>query len=239
MKLRRQRVGCLRPGQHGTMNRHDLRSDLSAVLLCVKLANTQLRRGQQHPGRGVGRVFQAFAGAKNADEHLNLVVVGRDVVIADRPVQTRAEAGARLEVVGTVAQGNTPPVIGAPAHHPLAPPAELRSFAGVRVGLARDLPAAVNRAVVETVRLVRRGHTAQRRLTWQLEHRRLGLWIEAAARLQHQHLQPRHGQRVSGLAAASAGADDDDVVGSLQLIGLNDGHGAGRKRRGVKPLPAS
>ena len=120
------------------------------------------------------------------------------------------------------------------------PPAELilRRFARLGVRLAWNVPAAVDRAIVEAVLLVRRRHTAQRCLAWELEHGDLGLHIKRATGLEHEHLHPFHRQCVSGLSAARAGADDDDIVGVSEFFCGNEGHGFGVLRmrpRGLKP----
>ena len=197
------------------------------MLLRIQFADAQLGRRQQDARRGIRRILQPFVRAEHADQHLHLVIVRRDIVIADRPVKAGAKSRARLEVVGPIAQRDAAPVIGAPAHHALPPPLELIRRFRVRIGvrLARDFPAAVDRAIVEAVLLVRRGHAPQRSLARQLKHGHLGGRIKRTARFEHEHLHAFHGQRVGRLAAARAGADDDDVVRILKCVWRDDWHG--------------
>ena len=56
---------------------------------------------------------------------------------------------------------------------------------------------------------------AQRRFGVGLEHRGFGGWLVVPARLEHEHPGAIHGQRIGGLTARGARADDDHVIGVL------------------------
>ena len=212
--------------KHGAMRRDDGNSELLRVLADQQLAGARLRRRQQHAGRGVRRVLHAVVVAVHADQHFDFVVVRRNVFVVDRPVDPEPVARVRLEIVRTVAQRDAAPVVGAAAEHARAPPPEalVLVFRGVRIRLARDLPAALDGGIVEAEFLVGRRRAAQRRLVGRVEHRRLGLGHVVAARFEHQDLRAVHRERVGRLAARCAGADDDHVVLLLQGIGFEHRH---------------
>jgi hypothetical protein len=77
----------------------------------------------------------------DADELVDAVVVGLDVVVGDRPVVAEAVEGAAPEVIGPEAQGDSSPMIGPTAVHPGAKPVELVAGCG-GVGLAVECPSA-------------------------------------------------------------------------------------------------
>jgi hypothetical protein len=79
----------------------------------------------------VGIVLEALVAAEDADQVVDAVVVGRDVLVADRPVVAQPVVRLPLEVTRAEAQRDAPPVVGAPAEHAPAPPVEAR--AGARV----------------------------------------------------------------------------------------------------------
>src|SRR6267154_2694741 len=110
------------------------------------------------------------------DQQLDLVVIGREVLVAYGPIESQPIPATRLEVVGTVAQRDSPPMIRATPQHARPPPIEAtRSrFGRAHIRLSGYLPAAVHRRVVEAKGLLRRSHTPQRRQVRGLEHGRLG-----------------------------------------------------------------
>ena len=167
------------------MDRGDVRSDLFAMLLRIQFAHSQFGRRQQHTRGGIGRVLEPFIGAEHTNQHLHLVIVGGDIIITDWPVKTRPKPRTRLEIIGTIAKRNSAPVIRASTHHALPPPAELaRSvLVRIRVRLTRNVPTAVDGAIVEPVLLVRRLFTTQGRVARQLQHCHLALHIKGAPRL--------------------------------------------------------
>jgi hypothetical protein len=106
------------------MDRDHGHAELGDVLLDVEFAGAGLRRREERAVRRVRGVLEAFVGAIDADEHLDLIVIRGDVVIADRPVKAETVTGVRLEVIGTVTERDTAPVIGATAEHAGAPPSK-------------------------------------------------------------------------------------------------------------------
>src|SRR6266853_1329770 len=131
-----------------------------------------------------------------ADQQLHLVVIGREVLVAYGPIEPQPVATVGLEVVGTIAQGDSPPVIRATPQHARPPPikATRSLFGRAHVRLSGYLPAAVHRRVVEAKGLLRRTDTPQRRQVRGLEHRRLGFGGIAAPGLEHEYLRTLHAQ---------------------------------------------
>ncbi len=184
------------------------------ALLHQVIADQGRRRRQQASRRGIGRVLQPFVGAVHADQPLDFVVVGRHILVGNRPVEPQAVAGVRLEIVRPIAQRDAAPVIGAAAQHARAPPGEssMRIARGLHIGFPGNRPAAVDRGVVESEGLFRRRGAAQGRLIRRLKHRRFLFRYVFAPRFQHEHLHAFHAQGIGSLPARGAGADDDDVV---------------------------
>ena len=163
----------------------------------------------------IRRAADALGRARYADEALSLVVVRREILVADRPVEAEAVGGLRLEVVVGHAQRDAAVVVGAPAENARSEPREVAAGRH-RVGLALQLVAAVGGAVGEAGRSARVGLTpgagaAMRHL------------IRPHVLLQVGHLQHRSGfeqehrdaeirQHLGDGAAACARAHDDDVV---------------------------
>src|SRR5260221_5584822 len=116
---------------------------------------------QEAAGRGIRGVFPTLVGTVDTDQQLDLVVIRRDVLIADGPIEAESVPALRLEVVRTVAERNAPPVIRAPAQHACPPPFKTTCvlLARPHVGFAGNLPASIHRRVVETKWLVRRIHS--------------------------------------------------------------------------------
>src|SRR6266436_436202 len=133
-----------------------------------------------------------------ADQQLDLVVIGREVLVAYGPIEPQPIPATRLEVIRTVAQRDSPPVIGATTQHARPPPIEAtRSlFARAHIGLSGYLPAAVHRRVVEAKGLLRRTDTPQRRQVRGLEHGRLGFGGISAPGLEQEYLRTLHTQRI-------------------------------------------
>src|SRR5690606_32949700 len=203
-----------RPGQHGPVHRH--RRD--AVLLRrggdQQFRNARDGRRLQDPVRGRWHVVQAGIGAADADQGFGPVVPGGDLVVLERPVRAEAIAAFSLEIMRAETQRIAAPVVGASAQHARPPPQELAAFGG-GVWLVRHLPAAAHGGIVETEVLVRRGSAHQWRVDVAPEHRRFRPRVVMAAGFQHQHLVALAGQFVSGHGAASAGADDQHVMGEI------------------------
>ena len=165
------------------------------------------RRGEKI---AVGMVAQSFLRSEHADQAIDLVVVGRHVVVGNRPVVAESVVAFRLEIVGAEAKRDAAPVIRAAAEHSRAPPVELRSF-GFRVRLAVELPAADAR-VEFTERAFFRARAATGRLIWPFHHGRILRVVPRTAGFEHHDVRTGLGEDVRGHAAARAGAHDGDVV---------------------------
>src|SRR5947208_12573799 len=203
-----RRAPVQRTRQDGETGRDAGNAELLAGLLDHQLVAAGLGRRQE---LAVGRVLNPLVRAEHADQLFGLVVVRRQVVVSDRPVETLAVAAVRLEVVRTHAQRDASPVVGAPAEHARPPPHPLVARRR-RVRLATHLPAAVHGGVKITERLVSAPGPAVRRLVVPLHH--LGLFgrVVPAPGLEHQALRAGAGQHVGGHPAAGSGADDHRVI---------------------------
>ena len=173
------------------------------------LVSARRGRGLEAP---VGRVFQALLRAEDADQFLGLVVVGRQVVIRDGPVEALAVAAVGLEIVRAHAQGDAAVVIGAAADHARAPPHEFVAGGG-GVRFAGDLPAAHQGGVVEAERLGLGAGGAVRSVVVPLEHVALLGRIVVAARLQHADLGAGEREHVGRDAASGPRPHYDHVIG--------------------------
>src|SRR5205823_10199138 len=146
-----------RPGENGLMARY--RGDPEALRPLREKQVTDQRRGrrQQTLGWRIRSVLAPLVGAVDADQQLNLVVVGRDILVTDGPVEPQPVATPGLEVVGAVAQRNPAPVIGPTPQHARPPPFEATRvlFARAHVRLSGHFPAALDRRVVKAEGLVR------------------------------------------------------------------------------------
>src|SRR6266853_474441 len=133
-----------------------------------------------------------------ADQQLDLVVIGRKVLVANGPIEPQPIPATRLEVVATVAQRDSPPVIRATPQHARPPPIEATRgrFGRAHIRLSGYLPAAIHRRVVEPKRLLRRSDTPQRRQVRGLEHGRLSFGGISASGLEHEYLRSLHAQRI-------------------------------------------
>ncbi len=163
----------------------------------------------------VGRAANLFDGAGDADELLGLVVVRREILVADRPVEPESVTGLRLEVVVGEAQRDAAVVIGASAEDARAEPREVAARRdGVR--LARELRAAIGGAVGEAgwpagVGLALRPGAAM----WHVVRPHVLLEVadvEHRARLHEQHGYAEIGEDFGNGTAAGSRANDDDVV---------------------------
>jgi len=187
-----------------------------ARLLDEQLVTTRLRRRQEDPVRIVA---QPFAAAEDPDQPVDPIVVGRDVLVADRPVIAQSVDALAPEVVGPEAERDPAPVVGAAPEHPGAEPVEAR--AGRRgVGLARDLPTPVAGVELAERALARRCAPA-RGLVDPAQHRAVAGAVPFAAGLEHDDAGAGLREHVGGHPATRAGTDDTDVV----LVGrLPGGH---------------
>ena len=209
-------------------------ANLLRPLCDQEIADTRPGRWQEAARRGVWRVLESIVGAVHADEHLDLVVVGREFLVGQRPVESQPVAAARLEVIGTVAEGIAPPVVGPSAEHSSAPPVKASRILlrGIHVRFARHLPAPVDGGIVKTEWLVGRRCATQRGLASRLEHRGLVLGHVVAPGLEHQDPGAGHAERVGGLPAGGAGPHDDDVI-VPECCGGDEWHCAGSRQSGT------
>jgi len=216
-------------GHDRPMHRNERHAEPACCLLRQQFADSRFRRRQQHAGRGIRRVLQSLVRTVHTDQAFDAVVVRRDLFVRDRPVAAQAIARVRFEIVGTIAKRDAAPVIGASAEHARSPPPELtqRIIAGARVRLARNLPAAIDRGIVEAEGFVGRAFAAQRRHEGRVKHRCFAIRGIAAAGFEHQHLHAFERQRVGRLPARGAGADDNHVEFSiLGCAGSDKRHGS-------------
>src|SRR5437763_4311996 len=96
-------------------------------LLDQQLVAARARRRLKHAVRLIGEVLFA---AEQADQPVDLVVLGGDIVVRDGPVVAQAIAALPLEVVRAEAERVPAPVVGAAAPHAARPPAELGARGG-------------------------------------------------------------------------------------------------------------
>ena len=151
----------------------------------------------------------------HADEALGLVVVGRHVLIADRPVESQAVGRLRFEVVVRHPERDPSVVVRAAAQDPGSEPREITARRD-GVGLAFELCAAVGRAVGEPGRTTGVGLSARTRAAMrnlvrphvllQIGH------VQHRARLEQEHRDAEVGQDLGGCAATRTRADHHDVV---------------------------
>ncbi len=221
-------------GGHTGATRNQLAPHLRDGALHLHLAAIELQRPLED---AVGQVRNVLLRARDAEQRVHLVVVGRDVGIADRPVLAEPVVALRLQIQLREAQRHAAPEIGLAAEHAGADPRVRR--AGDRVLLlvgdpvAREVIARVGHHLLvllhlgrEPVRpvegavlgrrereLVHRQPMAPHVLVRPLHRLVLLLRVEHAPGLEQEHLDARHRQLERGHAAGSAGADDDGVVG--------------------------
>src|SRR5206468_12126437 len=109
-------------------------------------------------------------------------------------------------------EGNAAPMVGASAQHPRPPP---HPFAArrTRVGLALNLPAAVDRSIKIAEWLIGRRCPSMRRVVTPFHHLRFFCRIEPPSRFEDQALGAGFGEYVGGDAATGARTDNDRVIG--------------------------
>ena len=204
-----------------------------AGLLDEQLIAARARGREKHAVRIVGELF---AGAEDPDQAIDGVVVGREVVVGDGPVVAQAVDRLAAEVIGSEAEGDPSPVVGAAAEHTGAPPAELGA-GGDGVGLALDLPSADATVELSEGMRGRRGAAAGG-VVGPFEHRAVGGGAPWRARLQHDHIGACLREHVGRHAATGAGPDDGDIVDVLPRLeshAVRGGVGrSGRQRRAIK-----
>ena len=83
-----QGLGQDRQTRRDTGNSQLVASDLDDALIAA-------RRGRRLK-LTVGRVFEALLGSEDADQFFGFVVVGREILVADGPIETFAVAAVRV-----------------------------------------------------------------------------------------------------------------------------------------------
>ena len=223
-------IRVLRFREDGAMDGDDGDAEfLFCAILGEEFAGAHFWRWEEDAGRGIGRIFEAFVGAEDSGEHFGFIVPGGEVVVGDGPIEADALAGLGFKIVGAVAKGDAAPVIGAAAHHALAPPGELAEifFTCVGVGFAGDGPTGLDGGVVEAVLFIGSGGGAEGRHIRGMEHGGFADGIDHAAGFEDEDLDAFHGEGVCDLTAGGARSDDNGVVCGLGLFRGDDGHGKG------------
>jgi hypothetical protein len=103
MEFFRQHVRILFRAQHSAVNGDHRKTKLLCAGLRQLFAGPQCRRRLQAASGRIGRVLQSVIVTVNADQHLDLVVIRRDVLVVHRPVEPEPVATARLEIVRPIA----------------------------------------------------------------------------------------------------------------------------------------
>ena len=189
-------------------------------------ADAKLRAGTLHQNvvrlERTGRLKDAVRGAADpfdaagdADESFGLVVVGRQVLVGDRPVPTEPVTRARCEIVVGETECDPAVVVRTATENPGAEPREVTARRH-RVGFAVDLRAAKCGAEGEAgaaarVDLPFPAGAAVRNLVrpdmlLQVCH------AQHRARFEQEHADAQVGEHFRDRAAAGPGADHDDVV---------------------------
>ena len=114
---------------------------LVADFLYINVSTPRSRRRHEDTVRRAGNIFLRTV---DADIRLNLVVVRRDVFVAERPVVAHAVYRANFEIHVSEAQSDSSPVVGAPANDARAEPAKFRTRSR-GVGLTVNFPEAIGR----------------------------------------------------------------------------------------------
>ena len=219
-------VQRLRENRQPAGNAGDLQ--LVGGLLDEQLVAARLGRRQKD---AVGIVRQPFLAAEDTDERVHSIVEGLHVLVGDRPVVAEPIEALPAEIIGTEAQRDASPVIGAAAEHPRPEPVE-RAARTVGIGLALERPAAKRRIELSELLFLGRRATA-RRVVRPLEHVRLARRVPHRPGLEHDDIGARLGEHLGGHPAAGAGADDADVV---KRTAANDLHGSGPRVSFVLPV---
>ena len=155
-------------------------------------------------------IAQALDAPEQADEVVDAIVVGRDIVIADRPVVAQSIARLPSEIIGAESEGDASPVVRASAEHARAPPRELVARRD-DVRLAGDVPAA-DASVEFAERFRLRGLAAPRRRVRGHQHLRIACGVPRAPRLEERDLRAGVREHVRRHPAAGSRADDADIV---------------------------
>jgi hypothetical protein len=181
---------------------------------------------------------QVFRHAGNAEQTVDLVVVGHDVGVGNRPVDAIAVAARRLEIVVGKPQRQPSPHIGLAAEHARAHPGEIgagvgmlflvdEELLGVVRAFAELLPAHHIGVTAEALRIRRleslvvglvehvgvgRKFATARMVVRPLQRAHFGLEVHLPPGFQEQHIEAVSGERMRRHAASRPRADDQHVV---------------------------
>src|SRR5690242_16277957 len=109
--------------ENGAADGDDIDADIASGALHDVLAATQRRRRKKIAA--AGKRFLIIIAAADADQLIDLIVVGRDVFVADGPWNLPAVALGSGEIEIAVAQGYTAPDVGFTAASPDAGESEV------------------------------------------------------------------------------------------------------------------
>ena len=161
----------------------------------------------------VGKLWQSLLAPAHPEDRLHLVVIGREIRVADRPVGAKAVVIFGLEFIVAQAEGHSRPEERLAADHPHAHPVVglLRIVRVWNLGLIHPLIG------VEFIRLnhvrqpSRLAEPAVGELVDGFGHA-LAREIDQRAGIQHQAGDPLLGQCVGGHTTGCPGADDKNIV---------------------------
>ncbi len=191
--------------QDGAADGHDVDSGVFGRALHDVFATTQRRRRKKVAA--AGKSIRIVVAAADSDELIDLVVVGCDVFVADRPGDFPTIAFGSGEIEIAVAQADAAPDIGFAAASPDARERKVlseRSDVGLLGGIEN-----------EGGRLLTGIQTLLPFPGFDVGPEFAAL--EFAAGIEHRDVYALAGEVPRGHAAGGAAADDNDVLGILRL----------------------
>ncbi len=186
------------------------------------IAEHRFLTGERH-GRlklAVGKKFETFFRAADADIFLDEVVIGRDVFVTERPIFVEAVVRGGFEIEIAEAKGDAAPDIGAAARHADATHPEKRVVFRRGVGLFEIVREPIGGVLVAYAEdgLDRAGlanrfesHVAILQGEGGLVLRKIGVGLRAAS-FEESNFKTSFREAFASPTAGSAGADDDDVI---------------------------
>ena len=164
-------------------------------------------------------MWDAVLGAAHARKALDVVVPGRDVLVANRPIGTGSVDLVRLEIDVAPAQAEASPRQRLAAHLVPAHPIErlrldVRTVLFVGEELGDGLPEQSRLAKLRILRRVlERRHSVMRELPRILRRVHVVLHVlDVPAALEHEHLHALLAQLLRGQPSRDSGADYDRVI---------------------------